>query len=172
MNLLIKLKIYFSDDRPYVICEYMHSMGNSTGGAEEYWKLFYQDNVVQGGFVWDWMDQGIREPVPLPFRKNIGVGPVKDTFFAYGGYYEESAGVHHDNNFCMNGLIASDQTPHPGLYAMKYLQRGIHVKVDDIKTGKIRIKNWYDHVNADEAVNCFWRIEKTERSFFLEKLIL
>jgi len=157
-----KIEKFISSDssRPYVICEYMHSMGNSTGGAEEYWKLFYQDNVVQGGFVWDWMDQGIREPVPLPFRKNIGVGPVKDTFFAYGGYYEESVGVHHDNNFCMNGLIASDQTPHPGLYAMKYLQRGIHVKVDDIKTGKIRIKNWYDHVNADEAVNCFWRIEK------------
>ena len=167
-----KIKQFISSDnsRPYIICEYMHSMGNSTGGAEEYWNLFYQDNVAQGGFVWDWMDQGIREPVPLSFSKNIGIGPVKDTFFAYGGYYEESAGVHHDNNFCMNGLIAADQTPHPGLYAMKYLQRGIHVKVDDIKSGKIKVKNWYDHVNADEAVNCIWRIEKNGKIFFSGKI--
>ena len=76
LNLLIKLKNFFSDSsRPYVICEYMHSMGNSTGGAEIW--IIYQDNVVQGGFVWDWMDQ-VREPFST-FRKNIGVGPV-DTF--------------------------------------------------------------------------------------------
>ena len=70
----------------------------------------------------------------------------------------------------MNGLTAADQTPHPGLYAMKTSQRGIHVKVDDIKSGKIKVKNWHDHANADEAVNQ-WRIEN-EKIFFSGKLIL
>ena len=74
------------DKRPYIICEYMHAMGNSNGGADKYWDLFYEDNRAQGGFVWDWMDQGIRTPIPEEYRMNIGMGPVKDTFFAYGGF--------------------------------------------------------------------------------------
>ena len=145
--------------KPYIICEYMHAMGNSTGGAKEYWDLFYEDNTAQGGFVWDWMDQGIRTPVPVEFKKNIGKGPVKETFFAYGGYFEDPKGVRNDGNFCMNGLIDAGQEPHPGLFAMKYLQRNVHVEPADLKVGQVKIRNWFDFTTLGDAVSGHWKIE-------------
>jgi len=148
------------DPRPYIICEYMHAMGNSIGGADKYWDIFYADNRAQGGFVWDWMDQGVRLPIPDAYKQQIGVGPVKRTFFAYGGYVEEAAGVHHDGNFCMNGLLDADQQPRPTLGAMKYLQRGIHVRVKDISAGQFEIMNWYDHGYADDLVQGSWKVEQ------------
>ena len=69
-------------------------------------------------------------------------------------------GVRNDGNFCMNGLIDSEQQPHPGLFAMKYLQRGIHVSVVDLKAGQFEIKNWYDHADADEMVTGHWKVER------------
>ena len=157
-----KIAAYLAGDdpRPYIICEYMHAMGNSIGGADKYWDLFYEENRAQGGFVWDWMDQGIRLPVPDAYEHQVGVGPVKSTFFSYGGYVEAAAGVHHDGNFCMNGLLDSDQQPRPTLGAMKYLQRGIHVKAIDISKGLFEVKNWYDHGYADDLVRGSWKIEE------------
>ena len=66
---------------------------------------------------------GPRNTNTYSFASNIGIGPVKRNLFAYGGFFEDPAGVRHDGNFCMNGLIDSEQKPHPGLFAMKYLQR-------------------------------------------------
>ncbi|VGO16346.1 Beta-galactosidase [Pontiella desulfatans] len=146
-------------ERPYILCEYQHAMGNSNGGAKEYWDLFYEDNPAQGGFVWDWMDQGLRVPVPAAYEGNIGIGPVRDTFFAYGGWWEEQAGVRHDGNFCMNGLLAADQTPHPGLFAMKYQQRNLHVTPVDLKAGKVKLKNWFDFSSASDLLTGSWTIE-------------
>ena len=146
-------------ERPFILCEYQHAMGNSNGGAKEYWDLFYEDNLAQGGFVWDWMDQGLRVNVPAEFKQNIGQGPVKDTFFAYGGWWENKAGVRHDGNFCMNGLIDSEQVPHPGLFAMKYQQRNAHVSAVDLTRGSIKIKNWFDFSALDQLVNGSWKIE-------------
>ena len=60
----------------------------------------------------------------------------------------------------MNGLIDSEQQPHPGLFAMKYLQRGIHVSVVELEAGQFGIKNWYDHGAADDLVRGYWKIEK------------
>ncbi len=152
--------------KPFIICEYMHAMGNSNGGAKEYWDLFYEDNTAQGGFVWDWMDQGIRMPVPDEFKTNIGKGPVKETFFAYGGWFEDPAGVRTDGNFCMNGLIDAGQIPHPGTYAMKYLQRNVHVSPVDLKTGRITIKNWFDSTRLSDAVSGRWKIESNGKLIF------
>ncbi len=146
-------------EKPFIICEYQHAMGNSNGGAKEYWDLFCEDNLAQGGFVWDWMDQGIRQPVPPEFKSNIGKGPVKDTFFAYGGYFEDPVGVRNDGNFCMNGLIDSEQVPHPTAYAMKYVQRNVHVSPLDLKTGKLKIKNGFDHFILSDAVSGHWKVE-------------
>jgi beta-galactosidase len=155
------IRAYTESDakKPYIICEYMHAMSNSSGGAKEYWDLFYEENLAQGGFVWDWMDQGLREPVPEEFRKNIGKGPVKDSFFAYGGWWEDAVEVSHNGNFCMNGLIDADQVPHPGLFAMKYLQRNTHVTPVDLNAGLVKIKNWYDFSSLDQRVSGFWKIE-------------
>lgn len=156
-----KVRRYAETDaaRPYILCEYQHAMGNSNGGAKEYWDLFYEDNLAQGGFVWDWMDQGLRVEVPAEFSHNVGIGPVNEHFFAYGGWWEDKAGVRHDGNFCMNGLIGADQTPHPGLFAMKYLQRNAHVHPVDLKQGVIRIRNWFDFSTLGELVHGSWKIE-------------
>ncbi|QHI70341.1 glycoside hydrolase family 2 TIM barrel-domain containing protein [Tichowtungia aerotolerans] len=147
------------DQRPYIIAEYMHAMGNSNGGAKEYWDLFYEDNTALGGFVWDWMDQGVRTPVPDEFKRNSGSGPVKETFFAYGGWFENPAGVYNDGNFCMNGLIDAGQNPHPGLYAHKYLQRNVHVSPVDLKTGTFSIRNWFNFTELGNKVSGHWKIE-------------
>ena len=146
------------DPRPFIICEYMHAMGNSSGGAKEYWDLFYEDNAAQGGFVWDWMDQGIRTPVPEKYSGNIGKGPVKDTFFAYGGWFENPVGVHNDGNFCMNGLIDAGQNPHPATYAHKWLQRYAHVAPVDLKAGKVKIKNRFHHSVLGDKLAGRWKI--------------
>jgi beta-galactosidase len=147
------------DKRPYILCEYQHAMGNSNGGTKEYWDIFYADNRAQGGFVWDWMDQGLREPVPAEFKKNVGSGPVKESFFAYGGWWEDEVGVRNDGNFCMNGLINADQVPHPGLFTLKYQQRNVHVTPVDLKLGKVKIKNWFDFSSAAKLTTGKWKIE-------------
>ncbi len=162
-----QIRKYMRSDtgKPYIICEYMHAMGNSTGGAKQYWDLFYEDNTAQGGFVWDWIDQGLRTPVPSEFKKNIGKGPVKETFFAYGGWFENPAGVYNDGNFCMNGLIDADQVPHPGAYAMKYLQRNVHVSAVDLAEGEIKIKNGFDFIPLGETLSGHWKIEANGKLF-------
>ena len=147
------------EDKPSILCEYTHAMGNSNGNLHEYW----HDNIYKtprhiGGFVWDWMDQGIRKPVPAEFQNNIGIGPVKETAFAYGGW--EQHGYHHDGNFCMNGLVGADWTPHPGLNAVKYVYRNVHVSEIDAAKGKFNIRNWYDFSNLQDLVKGEWVLEQ------------
>ena len=75
-------------EMPLILCEYSHAMGNSRGGLKEYWDIFYSGTNAQGAFVWDWVDQGIRVPVPGEYRANTS----KPTFFAYGGWWEDKIG--------------------------------------------------------------------------------
>ncbi|MCG8580232.1 MAG: DUF4981 domain-containing protein [Bacteroidales bacterium] len=139
---------------PYLLCEYTHAMGNSNGNLKEYWDLIYADNNFQGGFVWDWMDQGLKQPVPEAYKENAR----EQHFYAYGGWWENARGVHHDGNFCMNGLLASDWTPHPGLNTVKYFYRNIHVEVLDINKLEFKITNWYDFSNAENWVDGHWAL--------------
>ena len=146
--------------KPIILCEYTHAMGNSNGNLKEYW----DDNIYinprhQGAFVWDWMDQGIRQPIPREYKNKIATGPVKDHFFAYGGWWEEELGIFHNGNFCMNGLIAADWTPHPGLFAIKHVYRNIHVTPVDLKQGRLKVKNRFDFSNIKDVAEGIWRIE-------------
>ncbi len=145
--------------KPFIVAEYAHAMGNSTGNLKEYWETMDADNTAQGGFVWDWMDQGIRLPVPEEFKKNMGTGPVKETFFAYGGWFEDPAGVRHDGNFCMNGLINAEQEAHPGLFVLKHVQRNVRVEAANLKSGTLKIENRYDATVLSDAVSGHWKIE-------------
>ncbi|MGE4490459.1 MAG: glycoside hydrolase family 2 TIM barrel-domain containing protein, partial [Kiritimatiellales bacterium] len=156
-----KIRKYVEDDpkKPYIICEYEHAMGNSNGNLREYWDIFDEDNPAQGGFVWDWMDQGIRQHVPSSYWKTVGSGPVEKSFFAYGGWWETTAGVHHNGSFCMNGLLNAAQEPHPGLYALKYIQRNVQVKSVDLASGTVTIRNRFDFSRLDEKVSGHWKLE-------------
>lgn len=93
--------------RPLILCEYAHSMGNSTGNLQDYWDVIEKYPVLQGGFIWDWVDQG--------FAKKNDKGEL---FWAYGGDYGPP-GTPSDYNFCCNGLVAPDRTPHPALNEVK-----------------------------------------------------
>jgi beta-galactosidase len=141
---------------PLILCEYTHAMGNSNGGLKEYWDIFYSGTNAQGAFVWDWVDQGIKLPVPPEYRTNT----AKPTFLAYGGWWEDKTGIRNDNDFNNNGLVSADRVPHPGLYAIKYVYRNLHVSAVDLADGRIRVKNWFDFINPKDLADGVWEVKE------------
>jgi beta-galactosidase len=135
-------------------------MGNSNGNLSEYWDHIYAEKHHMGAYVWDFVDQGLRQPVPEKYHDRIGKGPVKETFFAYGGWWENAKGIHNKGNFCMNGLVASDRTPHPGLFAIKYIYRNIHTTAVDLTKGTLSIRNWFDFTNLQDVAQGHWQVLK------------
>ncbi|GAG27375.1 unnamed protein product, partial [marine sediment metagenome] len=115
------------DTRPLIMCEYAHSMGNSTGNLKEYWSAIESYHGLQGGFIWDWVDQGITK-----IDKN-GV-----EYWAYGGDFGDKI---NDKNFCINGLIWPDRTPHPALYEYKKIIQPVEIKPKNLSAGKFEIIN-------------------------------
>jgi beta-galactosidase len=134
-------------DRPIVLIEYAHAMGNSTGNFDWYWDLFHRYPQAQGGFIWDWADQGIRLPVPG--------GREGETFFGYGGDIGPSRS---DRNFCMNGLVGSDRTPHPGLRTAKRNMQPVDGTLLDEESGRLRIENRFDHIGLVDNVDGRWEL--------------
>ncbi|MCC8088579.1 MAG: DUF4981 domain-containing protein [Rikenellaceae bacterium] len=112
--------------KPYIMCEYAHAMGNSTGNFTDIWNLIYSYPNLQGGFIWDWVDQSIWTD------KDGG-------FWAYGGDFGEN--VPSDANFCINGIINSDRTPHPGLIEVKKVYQNI--LFEEEAPGRLKITNRY-----------------------------
>ena len=145
---------------PLILCEYSHAMGNSSGGLKEYWDVFYSGTNAQGAFVWDWVDQGIRLQVPAEYRLNT----PNAAFYAYGGWWEDKNGIRNDNDFNNNGLVAADRTPHPGLYAIKYVYRNLHVTAVDLSAGKVKVKNWFDFLNAKDIATGLWEVKAGGRT--------
>ena len=109
-----------------------------------------------GGYVWDWADQGLRQQVPEAFKQNIGIGPVKETFFAYGGWWNKDG--YTDANFCMNGLVSADRKAHPGLGAIKHVYSYLHVVPVDLDRGQFKLKSWFDFVNVNEMLEGKWSL--------------
>jgi beta-galactosidase len=134
-------------DRPLIMCEYSHAMGNSNGNFKEYWDVIYHHRMLQGGFIWDWADQGLRQPVQ---------GREGEFFFAYGGHFEPE-GVYHDDNFLMNGLVSADRVPHPGLLEVKKVYQPVRVAPVDLAHCTVAIENLYDFTNLDFLVGS-WRL--------------
>ncbi|MCF7802559.1 MAG: DUF4981 domain-containing protein [Candidatus Marinimicrobia bacterium] len=141
-------------DRPYILCEYTHAMGNTNGNVDAYWSIIDTMEQFMGAFVWDWRDQSLWAQVPEAYQDISG----KQKFLAYGGWFEHPHGLNNDNNFCMNGLISGDGKPHPGLSALKYHYRYVHVEPVDVAEGRFRIMNRYDFTNLQDAVTGTWEI--------------
>ena len=125
------------DDRPLIMCEYSHAMGNSNGNLLDYWKAILEHERLQGGFIWDWADQGLRQPVP---------GRPGEFYLAFGGDFEPP-GVYNDDNFLMNGLVSADRVPHPGLLEVKKAYEYITVKPVDLSAGQLEISNGYGFIS-------------------------
>jgi len=153
-------------EMPLILCEYSHAMGNSSGGLKEYWDIFYSGTNAQGAFVWDWVDQGIRLPVPGEYKSNTSAS----TFLAYGGWWEDKTGIRNDNDFNNNGLVAADRTPHPGLFAIKYVYRNLHASAVDLADGRIKVKNWFDFTNPKDLAQGIWEVKADGRTVASGKL--
>ena len=137
-------------DRPLIHCEYSHAMGNSNGNLDAYWDKIWSDPRYTGGFVWDWMDQGLEQTIPYGRPDPWG----RSTFLAYGGWWEDRLGIYNDNNFCMNGLVAADWTPRPGLHALKFYHRP--VTASWAGEGIIEVFNRYDFTDLADELELFW----------------
>jgi len=124
--------------RPLILCEYTHAMGNSNGNLQDYWDVIEKYPHLQGAFVWDWVDQGFA-------AKN----EKGESYWAYGGDYGPP-GTPSDDNFCCNGLVGPDRTPHPALWEIKKVYQ--YVKVKQAASGgrpAIAVTNAYDFTNLD-----------------------
>jgi beta-galactosidase len=125
-----------SDDlRPLILCEYAHAMGNSVGNLQDYWDVIDKYPNLQGGFIWDWVDQ--------TFLKYDKKG---NNYWAYGGDMGES-GVPDDSNFCANGLVQADRTLNPHIWEVKKVYQPIKFDAVDLSDGVINIVNKYDFTN-------------------------
>ncbi|MCX6551635.1 MAG: DUF4981 domain-containing protein [Acidobacteria bacterium] len=165
--------------RPLILCEYAHAMGNSTGNFREYWDLVYSQRQLQGGFIWDWVDQGMRTRIPtaggrqqhperrlLPgpeFQAGFRRVDKTGTYLAFGGDFGPPD-VPSDFNFCMNGLVNADRTPHPGLLVVKKNYQYVHATPVDLSRGALAITNWFDFMNLDEVLAGQWRVQADGRT--------
>ncbi|MFC1606467.1 glycoside hydrolase family 2 TIM barrel-domain containing protein [Candidatus Latescibacterota bacterium] len=124
--------------RPLILCEYAHAMGNSVGNLQDYWDVIEKYPVLQGGFIWDWVDQGLRK------RHSDGT-----EFWAYGGDYGDTP---NDGNFCCNGLVSPDRIPHPSLYEVKKVYQYIKAEPDNLLSGTVIITNKHHFTGLDDYV--------------------
>ena len=115
------------DPRPLIMCEYSHAMGNSNGCLAEYWAAIEAHPGLQGGYMWEWIDHGIRQ------RDALG-----RPYWAYGGDFGD---VPNDVNFCADGIVWPDRTPHPGLFEFKKIAQPVRVEWADKKRASVRVTN-------------------------------
>jgi len=123
-------------ERPLIMCEYAHAMGNSTGNLQEYWDVIESHPQLQGGSIWDWVDQGIMQ-----------TDEQGRVYFAYGGDFGPGE-TPSDSNFCINGLVLPDRTPHPALFEVKKVYQYFSIELIDAENGIISVKNKYDFLSA------------------------
>jgi beta-galactosidase len=119
-------------DRPLILCEYAHAMGNSVGNLQDYWDVIEAHDQLQGGFIWDYVDQGL-------YAETWQGEP----YWAYGGDYGPP-GVPSDGNFLVNGLVAPDRTPNPHFEEVRKVYQNIRVRAVDLERGRVRIVNRHD----------------------------
>lgn len=137
--------------RPLIMCEYAHAMGNSVGNFQVYWDTIMKYPVLQGGFIWDWVDQGLAATTTEGKK-----------YWAYGGDLGGERWT-HDENFCANGLINADRTPHPTLYEVKKVYQPVWIQAIDAAKGLIRLMN-YNLFTDLNAYDYSWEVFKNGTS--------
>ena len=137
--------------KPGILCEYAHAMENSLGNFKEYMDLFEKYPTLAGGFIWDFVDQSIRRYTPDGSER-----------WLYGGDFGEEK---TDRNFCANGIVSADRTPHPSYFEVKNVYSRIRVKPVDIKSGRVRIQNLYCFTDLSRFAMS-WRVLKDGRVIF------
>ena len=138
-------------DKPFIMCEYCHAMGNGPGDLEDYFALINTEDTMCGGFVWEWCDHAVYK----------GISPNGKKMYYYGGDHGEYP---HDGNFCMDGLVYPDRRPHNGLKEYKNVHRPARVVSYQQETGLLTLQNYMDfrnlcsYITATYEVNCDGRV--------------
>lgn len=140
---------YFDEkisDKPFILCEFVHAMGNGPGDIEDYMERIYRYDGFVGGYVWEWCDHAIYMGRTVDGRKK----------FYYGGDFGEFP---HDSNFCMDGLVYPDRRVHQGLLEYKNGIRPVRATAtkEDIAKGIIRLRNTFDFTNLKDVLTCTYR---------------
>ncbi len=135
--------------RPLIQCEYAHAMGNSVGNLQDYWDVIERYPALQGGSIWDWVDQGLRQDTPQQDS------PSGDTsYFAYGGDFGDKP---NDADFCCNGLVQPDRQLNPHAWEVKKVYQNVKVELLDAGSRKFRVRNKFFFTNLSEF-RCGWRL--------------
>ncbi|NVJ98214.1 MAG: DUF4981 domain-containing protein [Alphaproteobacteria bacterium] len=132
-------------ERPGIMIEYAHAMGNSVGNLQDYWDAIEKYDVLQGGFIWDWVDQS------LEYTNDKGV-----KYWAYGKDFHPDLPT--DGNFLNNGLVNPDRIPHPHAYEVKKVYQGIRFHAVDAAAGRFAVANKYDFTDT-QKYDLHWRLE-------------
>lgn len=132
-------------DKPFILCEYCHSMGNGPGDFEDYFQLFEKSDLLCGGFVWEWCDHAI-------YKGRTETGKA---MYYYGGDHGEAV---HDGNFCMDGLVYPDRTPHTNLAEYKNVHRPVRVISYDQDTREIQFRNYLDFTDLKDLVEISYEV--------------
>lgn len=147
---------YFANGKnpkPYVLCEYCHAMGNGPGDLEDYFECFHRHEGHCGGFVWEWCDHAIDMGRTADGRKK----------YFYGGNFGEYP---HDGNFCMDGLVYPDRTPHTGLKEFRNVYRPARVTALALEDGRFTVWNTLDFTTFDQAVRMTYTIRKNGQDVY------
>ena len=131
--------------KPFLLVEYCHSMGNGPGDFEDYFQLIQKNDLMCGGFVWEWCDHAIDK----------GTAPNGKKMYFYGGDHGEAV---HDGNFCMDGLVYPDRRPHTGLLEYKNVYRPARVVSYDGESGKLILHNYMDFDNLKDFVTAKYEV--------------
>ena len=130
-----RIRVKLRNVKPYVLCEYAHAMGNSLGNFQEFMDVFEKYPNAIGGFIWDFIDQGLRK-----------VSDKGEEFWAYGGDYGDEP---NDSNFCINGIVLPDRKPNPALFEVKKVYQNIKVYPVNLIEGRVLIHNKFDFINLN-----------------------
>lgn len=144
---LSEIEEYLEKDgsKPFLLVEYCHSMGNGPGDLEDYFQIIQKDARMCGGFVWEWCDHAVAH----------GLAKNGKTKYYYGGDHGETI---HDGNFCMDGLVYPDRTPHTGLLEYKNVYRPVRVVSYDEKTGRLVLHNYMDFDDISDYADILYEI--------------
>jgi len=137
---------------PFILCEYSHAMGNSSGNLSDYWRVINAHRNLQGGFIWDFADQAFRKPIP---SERVRHGSPAH-FWAYGGDYGDFP---NDDNFNCNGLFQADRRPTPQLNEARYCYQTVAVEASDVTRGLFTVKNRAFFTPLSDFV-CRWTYEE------------
>ncbi len=132
-------------DRPFVLCEFCHAMGNGPGDLEDYYKLFYRHPRLMGGFVWEWCDHAVDQGLTEDGRRKFG----------YGG---DSGEYPHDGNFCMDGLVYPDRRPHTGLLELANVARPL--RITHVGGDLYELFNTLDFTRLADYARVTWSLEQ------------